>query len=86
MNFPNVDLPVLHKDCHRIVNVHKNVPGVLSEINRIVSDIGANIQAQSLATDPVVGYMVMDIEKGEANQVSGRIAKLPTSIKTRVLF
>ncbi len=86
VNFPNVDLPVLHQDCHRIINVHRNVPGVLSDINGIVSAVGANIQAQSLATDPTIGYLVMDIQKGEANEVAARIEKLKTSIKTRVVF
>jgi D-3-phosphoglycerate dehydrogenase len=86
VNFPNVDLPVLHRDCHRIINVHKNVPGVLSDINGIVSDVGANIQAQSLSTDSQIGYLVMDMEKGEANEVAARIGKLQTSIKTRVVF
>jgi D-3-phosphoglycerate dehydrogenase len=86
VNFPNVDLPVLHGDCHRIINTHQNVPGVLSDINTIVSDVGANIQAQSLSTDPHIGYLVMDMVKGEANEVANRIAKLDTSIKTRVVF
>lgn len=86
VNFPNVDLPVLHKGSHRIVNVHKNVPGVLREINGIVSEVGANIEAQSLSTDQNIGYLVMDMAQGEAQTVSTRIAKLETSIKTRVLF
>lgn len=86
VNFPNVDLPVLHQDCHRLINVHENVPGVLGDINGIVSDVGANIQAQTLSTDSNIGYLVMDIEKGEAGEVAARISKLPTSIKTRVLF
>jgi D-3-phosphoglycerate dehydrogenase / 2-oxoglutarate reductase len=86
VNFPNVDLPILHVDCHRIINVHRNVPGVLSDINGIVSAVGANIQAQSLSTDAQIGYLVMDMEKGEAGEVSSRIAKLATSIKTRVAF
>jgi D-3-phosphoglycerate dehydrogenase len=86
VNFPNVDLPVLHHGCHRIINVHRNVPGVLSEINGIVSEVGANIQAQSLSTDPQIGYLVMDLEKAEANPVAQRIAQLETSIKTRVVF
>jgi D-3-phosphoglycerate dehydrogenase len=86
VNFPNVDLPVLHKDCHRIINVHKNVPGVLREINGIVSAVGANIEAQSLVTDPQIGYLVMDMAKGEANQVASKISGLATSIKTRVVF
>lgn len=86
VNFPNVDLPVLHEASHRIINVHKNVPGVLKEINGIVSAVGANIEAQSLVTDPQIGYLVMDMAKVEATAVAERIAKLETSIKTRVLF
>jgi D-3-phosphoglycerate dehydrogenase len=86
VNFTNVDLPVLHQGCHRIINVHRNVPGVLSDINGIVSEVGANIQAQSLATDAQIGYLVMDLEKAEANQVADRIGSLETSIKTRVVF
>ncbi len=86
VNFPNVDLPVLHAGSHRIVNVHKNVPGVLREINGIVSEIGANIEAQSLSTDANVGYLVMDMAQANAQIVAERIAKLETSIKTRVLF
>lgn len=86
VNFPNVDLPVLHAGSHRIVNVHKNVPGVLREINGIVSEIGANIEAQSLSTDQNVGYLVMDMAQGEAASVAARISQLATSIKTRVLY
>ncbi len=86
VNFPNVDLPVLHPGCQRIINVHKNVPGVLGDINGIVSEVGANIQAQALATDPHIGYLVMDLEKAEATEVAERISKLKTSIKTRVVF
>lgn len=86
VNFPNVDLPVLHEGSHRIVNVHRNVPGVLKEINGIVSEIGANIEAQSLSTDQNIGYLVMDLKQGEAKTVAARIEKLETSIKTRVLF
>ncbi len=86
VNFPNVDLPLLHEGSHRIVNVHKNVPGVLKAINGIVSEVGANIEAQSLSTDQNIGYLVMDMKQGEAKTVAERISKLETSIKTRVLF
>ena len=86
VNFPNVDLPVLHAGSHRIVNVHKNVPGVLREINGIVSEVGANIEAQSLSTDQNIGYLVMDMAKANAQIVAERISKLETSIKTRLLF
>ncbi len=86
VNFPNVDLPVLHPDSHRLLNVHQNVPGVLSDITKIVSDLGANIQAQYLSTDSKIGFLVMDMEKGSADQVSSQVANLKTSIQTRVLY
>jgi D-3-phosphoglycerate dehydrogenase len=86
VNFPNVDLPVIHRDAHRMLNVHQNVPGVLGEINSIVSEMGVNIQAQYLSTDSQIGYLVMDMEKAEASQVVQRVRALKTSIQTRILY
>jgi len=62
------------------------VPGVLRDINRIVSEKGANIQAQVLATDPNIGYLVMDLDQDVSSDVKKGIAALPTSIKTRILY
>jgi D-3-phosphoglycerate dehydrogenase len=85
VNFPQVDLP-LSKDTHRILNVHKNVPGVLREINRIVSDLGANISAQTLATEGDIGYLVLDTDQALSLEVKTAIEGLKTSIKTRILY
>jgi D-3-phosphoglycerate dehydrogenase len=85
VNFPQIDLP-LSKDAHRILNVHKNVPGVLRDINRIVSDHNANIRAQVLSTDPDIGYLIMDLDQDVSQDVKRGVAGLPTSIKTRILF
>lgn len=86
VNFPNVDLPVMHKGAHRMLNVHKNVPGVLGEINGIVSELGVNIQAQYLSTNAAIGFLVMDMESEQAAQVAARVGALKTSIKTRVVY
>jgi D-3-phosphoglycerate dehydrogenase len=84
VNFPHVDIAPT-PSCHRIVNTHKNVPGVLREINRIISDSGANIQAQALATDAEIGYLVLDVDKACSSEARDKIASLPQSITTRVL-
>ena len=84
VNFPSVDLPLLH-DCRRIINVHRNEPGILGEINSIVSKLGGNIQAQSLSTDAHLGYLIMDVEKAEAQVIAKDIGNLSRSIKTRVV-
>jgi D-3-phosphoglycerate dehydrogenase len=85
VNFPHMELP-LEPGAHRILNVHRNVPGVLRDINRIVSDHNANIRAQVLSTDPDIGYLLMDLDQDVSQDVKRGIAALPTSIKTRILF
>ncbi len=62
------------------------MPGVLRDINRIVSDKGANIAAQVLATDPEIGYLVMDLDQDVSRDVKNAVAVLETSIKTRILY
>ncbi len=85
VNFPNVNLPEI-PDTHRILNIHRNVPGALAEVNRIVSEVGANIEAQQLATTRDIGYLVMDVNKELSDEVNSRIAALPMSVRTRILY
>jgi D-3-phosphoglycerate dehydrogenase len=85
VNFPTVDLPPTPGK-HRILNVHRNVPGVLRDINRIVSEKGANIAAQVLATEGDIGYLVMDLDQDVSRDVKNAVAALPTSIRTRILY
>lgn len=89
VNFPNVDLPT-HQKSVRLLNVHKNVPGVLKDINEIVARSGANISAQYLSTDAEIGYLVMDMESSgptdtKAQTTADQIASLKTNIKTRLI-
>lgn len=85
VNFPQVELAPL-AGTHRVLNVHKNVPGVLRDINKLVSDRNANVLGQILATDPNIGYLVMDLDKEVANDVRKAIAELGACIKTRILY
>jgi D-3-phosphoglycerate dehydrogenase len=85
VNFPQIEVPIT-RDTHRILNVHRNVPGVLRDINKIVSDRNANIRAQVLSTDPDIGYLLMDLDQDVSIDVKRAIAALETSIRTRILF
>jgi D-3-phosphoglycerate dehydrogenase len=85
VNFPNVDLPI-KKGTSRILNVHRNEPGVLGEINTIISNAGANIEGQYLSTDDEIGYLVMDVHSTHAPQLANEIEKLKRSIRTRVVY
>jgi D-3-phosphoglycerate dehydrogenase len=84
VNFPQVELPP-SRGTHRILNVHKNVPGVLRDISRVVSELNANIHSQMLSTDENIGYLIMDLDQDVSAQVRDGISGLPTSIRTRIL-
>jgi len=85
VNFPHINLPVT-PGAHRILNIHRNVPGVLAAVNQIVSEVGANIEAQQLATSREIGYLVMDVNTDVSDETSARIAALPMNVRTRILY
>jgi D-3-phosphoglycerate dehydrogenase / 2-oxoglutarate reductase len=85
VNFPQLDMPFT-PNSHRILNVHKNVPGVLRDINLIVSENDANVRAQLLGTSALVGYIIIDLDKATGASTKVSISKLDTSITTRILY
>lgn len=85
VNFPQVSLPE-HPGKHRLLHIHRNQPGVLSQINAVFSRYDVNIAGQYLQTDPSIGYVVIDVEmqkasatrslKSELDEVPGTIRSL----------
>lgn len=61
VNFPQAALPV-HHGCTRFLHIHRNVPGVMRQINDVLSSRGLNIHSQFLQTDPELGYVVVDVD------------------------
>ncbi len=82
VNFPAVDL-ARTPGTWRVINVHQNVPGVLRDLNKVVSDREANIHAQVLSTNAAIGYLLMDLDSDVADQVVEDMKRLPTSISAR---
>ena len=85
VNFPEVALPA-HPGKHRILHIHHNVPGVLSEINRIFSDNHINIAAQYLQTNEKIGYVVIDIDAASSPLALDKLAGVAGTLRSRVLF
>ena len=85
VNFPAVHLPSF-PNSRRILNVHRNLPGALSDVNNVIAELGANIDAQYLSTHGNIGYLIMDINNEVSDELKERIAKLDKSIKTRILY
>lgn len=85
VNFPEVALPA-HPDMHRILHVHKNIPGVLSAINSIFSTNNVNIRSQYLQTNDEIGYVVTDIDSANSKVAKEKLAEVKGTIRCRVLF
>lgn len=85
VNFPEVSLPS-HPDDHRLLHIHQNVPGVMSEINQVLSDNGINISGQYLQTNDRVGYVVVDVNKEYSDLALQKLRNVKGTIRCRVLF
>ncbi len=85
VNFPEVTLPA-HPGKHRLLHIHENVPGVLSEINSVFSETGINISSQYLQTNEHVGYVVMDIDVDYSDVALEKLNQVTGTIRCRVLF
>ena len=85
VNFPEVAVP-LRAGKHRLLHIHKNIPGVLSAINSIFAENGINISAQSLMTNDAVGYLVMDVDADYSTVALHKLQEIDGTIWARVLY
>ncbi len=85
VNFPEVTLPA-YSGKHRLLHIHQNRPGVLSEINTVFSRSGINISSQYLQTNNEVGYVVMDVDAEHSKEALNRLNEISGTIRCRVLF
>jgi D-3-phosphoglycerate dehydrogenase len=84
VNFPEVSLPE-HTGRSRLLHIHQNTPGVLTQINQAFAECGINIAAQYLQTNDAIGYVVIDVDSADAEQALLQLKQVQGTIKTRIL-
>ena len=82
---PEMSLPP-QEGTHRILHIHSNVPGVLSEINSTLSEHHINILGQYLKTNDEIGYVVLDLDKKLSKNASDLLKLVKGTVKVRVLY
>lgn len=82
---PGLALPA-QEGTHRILHIHQNVPGVLSEINTRLSKNKINILGQYLKTNEEIGYVVLDVDKQLSGTAQQLLKEVKHTIKVRVLY
>ena len=85
VNFPEVSIPQ-RPGTHRLLHIHRNVPGVLSAVNALFARNNINIAAQSMMTKGDVGYLIMDVEASASDAAIEALQTVEGTIRTRVLY
>ncbi len=85
VNFPELALPT-HNNVHRLLHIHQNIPGVLSEINQVFSSNNINIAAQILQTNENIGYVVVDVQAKYSDLALQALQAVKGTVRTRVLY
>ena len=70
----------------RFLHIHKNVPGVLRELNNYFSSRGINISSEYLQTDPDIGYVIMETESELGPSVLKDLKNIPHTIRARFIY
>jgi len=82
---PPLSLPP-QEGAHRILHIHRNVPGVLSEINTTLSENRINILGQYLKTNDETGYVVLDLDKKLSSDAAKLLKEVKETLKVRLLY
>ena len=84
VNLPGIALPQ-PPQTHRLILIHRNVPGVMATVNGILADHKVNVEAQLLGTRGEVGYVMTDISATYTEEMLDQVRALPETIRLRVL-
>lgn len=82
---PALSLPPV-EGSHRILHIHKNIPGVLGEINTRLSSHNINILGQYLKTNEEIGYVVVDVDHSLSAKAFELLKAVKATIKVRVVY
>jgi D-3-phosphoglycerate dehydrogenase len=82
---PPVSLPP-QAGTHRILHIHRNIPGVLGEINSRLSGHGINIVGQYLNTNPEIGYVILDVESRISKDAFEILRDVPGTVRARMVY
>jgi D-3-phosphoglycerate dehydrogenase len=85
VNFPQISLQQ-NKDKQRFLHIHKNMPGLLKDINYVFTAKDINIASQFLQTDAEIGYVIIDTESQAGEVILEELKNIPHTIRARMLY
>lgn len=84
LNFPEINFEK-NKNTTRIIHIHKNVPGVLANINKTIAKQKINIESQYVKTNAHIGYAIVDIHSSNTRRIVSLLKNIPDTLKVRAI-
>lgn len=84
-NFVQISLQPNH-NVQRFLHIHKNMPGMLKDVNYLFTSKGINIAAQYLQTDPEIGYAIIDTDSNLDISILKELKSIEGTIRVRMLY
>ena len=85
VNLPHCQLESAPQN-HRLVHIHRNIPGMLLALNRVFAERGINVERQVYDTKATVGYAILDINREWDDGLIAALQAIPSTIRFRVLY
>jgi D-3-phosphoglycerate dehydrogenase len=85
VNFPQIALQS-NNNKQRFLHIHRNMPGILKDINYVFTNKKINISAEYLQTDGDIGYVIIDTESDLRPDIIDELRKIPHTIRARMLY
>jgi D-3-phosphoglycerate dehydrogenase / 2-oxoglutarate reductase len=85
VNFPQIALQS-NEHKQRFLHIHRNMPGILKDINYVFTNKKINISAEFLQTDGEIGYVIIDTESDLGPEIIDELRKIPHTIRARMLY
>jgi D-3-phosphoglycerate dehydrogenase / 2-oxoglutarate reductase len=86
VNFPQVQIPT-RREGARFLHTHRNVPGVLRQINDAMARSDINVAAQYLQTEGDLGYVVIEADAfaGNLETTLAALQAIPGTVHARLI-
>ncbi|HET9843920.1 MAG TPA: NAD(P)-dependent oxidoreductase, partial [Gammaproteobacteria bacterium] len=85
LNLPQLQLPEI-QGSHRIIHIHRNVPGILAQINSILAKHDVNVVGQYLKTEEELGYVITDTNVLNGESFLKELEHIEHTLRLRILY
>ena len=67
------------------MHIHENKPGILEKVNHVFASMGMNIASLHLQTQGNIGYVIMDVNSTDIDDLKSQLKSIEGTVRVRIL-